>query len=77
MNIALSKNTKGNEYSNCKEILEVTATLGRYDEMMFDFAAFVRGEKQNPFSYEYELQLHKMVLKACGQNIDYKEYIEL
>lgn len=45
----------------------------RYDAMMLDFAGFVRGEKENPHTYEYELQLQKMVLRACGVDIDYKE----
>ncbi len=38
----------------------------RYDDMMLDFAAMVRGEKQNPFSYAYELETQRMVLAACG-----------
>lgn len=40
--------------------------------MMLDFAAYVRGEKTNPYTYEYEYQLQKMILAACGQDIDYK-----
>ena len=40
--------------------------FGRYLEMMQDFAAIVRGEKENPFNYEYELAVQKMLLKACG-----------
>lgn len=49
----------------------------RYDEMMLDFAKMVRGEKANPYSYEYELQLQKLVLASCGQDIDYKAKIIL
>ena len=41
----------------------------RYDAMMQSFAAMVRGEKQNPWSYDYELELYKLVLKACGKEI--------
>ncbi len=40
--------------------------------MMLDFAAFIRGEKENPYTLEYEYQLQKMVLCACGEDIDYK-----
>ena len=36
------------------------------DTMMASFAAMVRGEKENPYTYEYELNLYKTVLKACG-----------
>ncbi len=38
----------------------------RYDDMMLDFAAMVRGEKENPVSLEYELMLQKNILLACG-----------
>lgn len=39
----------------------------RYREMYRAFASYVRGEKQNPFDYEYERNLHKLILKACGK----------
>ena len=38
----------------------------RYDEMMASFAAMVRGEKENPYTYDYELELYKTVLQCCG-----------
>ena len=56
---------------------EETAPKGgpweRYDEMMLDFAAFVRGEKTNPYTFEYEYQLQKLILAACGVEIDFKK----
>ena len=39
---------------------------GRYDAMFRNFADYIRGDKQNPFDYEYERKLHKLILKACG-----------
>lgn len=50
---------------------------GRYDAMMLDFAAMVRGEKENPFSPEYELDTQRLTLAACGYEVDFKEHIEL
>ena len=41
----------------------------RYDNMMLSFAKMVRGEIENPFTYDYELELYKCVLKACGCDI--------
>lgn len=38
----------------------------RYDDMMASFAAMVRGEKQNPYTLDYELELYKLLLKCCG-----------
>ena len=45
-----------------------TDVYDRYDGMMFNFAQLVRG-KENPYSYDYELSLYKLVLKACGKEI--------
>lgn len=49
---------KGNHYSS--------PVHGRYDAMLRAFAAYVNGEEENPFDYEYERKLHKLILKACG-----------
>ena len=38
----------------------------RYDSMMAGFAAMVRGEKENPYTLDYELALYKLVLQCCG-----------
>lgn len=52
-------------------------TPERYDRMMLDFASFVRGEKENPYSYEYELQLQKIILATCGYDVDYSKIPEI
>ena len=41
----------------------------RYDTMMKNFAEIVRKEKENQYSYDYERNLFKMVLKACGKDV--------
>lgn len=41
-------------------------TFDRYDTMMCSFGEYVRGEKGNPWSYAYELELYEIILKACG-----------
>ena len=38
----------------------------RYDDMMRNFAEIVRG-KENPYSYNYELGLYRLILRACGK----------
>jgi len=35
--------------------------------MMAAFAAYVRGETENPYTLDYELELYKTILKACGE----------
>lgn len=41
----------------------------RYDTMMEAFAAMVRGEKKNPFDYDYEWELYQTILRACGEAV--------
>lgn len=45
---------------------EISAPCDRYDNMMKSFAEYVRGEKENPYTPDYELMLYKTILKACG-----------
>lgn len=46
-----------------------TDIYDRYDDMMKNFADMIRGRKENPYSYDYELKLYKTILKACGKEI--------
>ena len=39
----------------------------RYDTMIASFADYVLGKKENPYTPDYELELFKTVLKACGK----------
>ena len=43
-----------------------SAVFDRYDGMMRAFAEYIAGEKKNPYSLEYELELYKIILKCCG-----------
>jgi Predicted dehydrogenases and related proteins len=56
----------GNAYCDRKETVILPECTGRYDEQLLDFAKMVRGEKENPFSYDHELLIHQITLKACG-----------
>ncbi len=48
----------GNRYS--------TDSYDRYEAMLGAFAKMVAGEMKNPRSYDYELEVYKCVLAACG-----------
>lgn len=41
--------------------------MDRYDDMMLSFALFLRGEKENPYTLDHELELYKLMMKACGR----------
>lgn len=43
-----------------------TEVYDRYDDMMKNFAEMING-KENPYSYDYELALYKLILKSCGK----------
>lgn len=45
-----------------------TDVYDRYDDMMHNFAELVRG-KENPYSYDYELGLYRLILRSCGKEI--------
>lgn len=49
---------------------KISDVFGRYDAMMLAFHDYVTGEKQNPISYEYERNLHRLVVETCGGKID-------
>ena len=49
---------------------EQSEEFDRYETMLLSFAEMVRGEKQNPYTYEYEKLLHHTVLLACGVDPD-------
>ena len=60
------KDTDGKRWAvDCREF-SWTDTYDRYDLMMESFAEMVRGERQNPWNYDYELNLYKIIMKACG-----------
>ena len=41
----------------------------RYDNMLNSFAEYIRGEKENPYTLDYELELYKIISKACGEEL--------
>lgn len=43
-----------------------SAPYDRYGAMMLAFAEMVRGEKENPYTCDYELALYKTLEKCCG-----------
>lgn len=52
---------------NKKGEYHTTPVFGRYDAMFRAFADYINKEKENPYGYEYERKLHKLILKACGK----------
>ena len=55
-------------YEDCKltkQFADNTAT-GRYDEMMQDFYAYIQGTKENPYTYEHDYLVQKVLSQIVG-----------
>jgi len=46
-------------------ILVKSRKFDRYYDMMYNFSKMVRGEMENPYSYEYETKLFETILRCC------------
>lgn len=53
------------DWGNCGETVNSTV-YDRYDGMMRSFAKAVCKDEENPYTYDYELQLYKTLLSATG-----------
>ncbi len=63
----LTTSTKENHDNNwgSSPIIKDYKPFPRYNNMLCAFADYILGKKENPYSYEYERNLHKLILKAC------------
>lgn len=46
-----------------------TDVFNRYNDIIKNFAEMVCGDKDNPYDYDYERRLHKLILRACGKEV--------
>ena len=68
----------GKTYGDLKETIpfELNTSSGRYDGMMQDFYAYIMGTKENPFTYEHDYIVQKVIseiiggVRFNGKNID-------
>ncbi len=56
------------EDGNVEKIQTTSEVFQRYEDMLLSFAKIVRGEKENPYTLDYELKLFRLILKCCGMN---------
>ena len=55
------------EYKANDEKTSESELFDRYDDMLCSFSQMVRGEKENPWGYDYELTLYHLIMQACGK----------
>ena len=46
------------------------SSFDRYIPMMTAFAGILRGERENPYSMDYELAMYKVLMRACGRPVE-------
>ena len=51
-------------------VFDTAPRFDRYKGMLCSFAAMVRGEKTNPYTLDYELELHKLILECCSSEVE-------
>lgn len=49
----------------------------RYGPMLIGFYELATGARTNPYTLDYEARLHRILLAACGDDINYKKKIDL
>ena len=59
---------KGPTYKDVKEVIKFKESVEgcRYDLMMQDFYAYVNGEKKNPFTYEHDYLVQRVISQIVG-----------
>jgi len=68
MTYAKAEPGEKNHINYAKEIpTQALANDCRYDEMMKDFAAYIHGEKENPYTYEHEYTVQQVLMAATGE----------
>ncbi|MDO5566585.1 MAG: Gfo/Idh/MocA family oxidoreductase [Planctomycetia bacterium] len=66
LNVTLQLKEGNAEYKAGKHELKLQPFEDRYVGQLIDLAQFIRGEKKNPYSYEHELLVQKVILAASG-----------
>ena len=66
--ISYSYQDMAKTFSDCKETVKIEEDSKncRYDDMMQDFYSYIVGEKKNPFTYEHDYTVQKVLDKIVG-----------
>lgn len=55
----------GNPYTNTAQVLEIPQQEDRYQEQVCDFYDYIKGNKENPYTYEFEYSVEKIIRKVA------------
>ena len=62
----VTRKQNGKENWNAFGEVKTFGPIERYDVMLLPFAAQIRGEQENDYSYDYELGLFRLIAEVCG-----------
>ena len=71
MRIVTRKNDE-KEGWNAYGKIKTYGPIERYDGMLIPFSEQIRGLGENEYSYEYEMELFRLIMKCCGMKEDVK-----
>lgn len=66
LNVTLTLQEDNDTYKKGVNKLKLPQFPDRYYGQLKDFALFIRGKKENPYTFEYELMSQKLILAASG-----------
>ncbi|MDD3587890.1 MAG: hypothetical protein PHQ75_11980, partial [Thermoguttaceae bacterium] len=66
LNVTLLLKEGNAEYKAGTHEVKLQPFEDRYVGQLIDLAQFIRGEKKNPYSYDHELLVQKVILAASG-----------
>ena len=66
LNVRLTLSEGNAEYDKGTHHLKLEPFNDRYIGQLIDLAKFIRGEKENPYTFEHELLVQKAILAASG-----------
>ncbi len=66
LKIRLTLKESCKEYKAGKHEISIVPPRGRYVNQLIDFARYIRGELKNPYTYDHELLVQRVVLAASG-----------
>ena len=64
--LTMALNEKHDQYDRGVHTVNFGKIRDRYESQLVEFAGIIRGETVNPFSYEHEFLVHKVLLAASG-----------
>ena len=57
-------------WSSCAKEITLPKQIGRYRDQFIHFAQMINNESENPYSYYHDYLVHKILLQACGYEVE-------